>query len=128
MNPFRDKGETWRVITGDALAVLKKMPSDSVDLIMTSPPYADSRKKTYGGVAPAKYVQWFIPIADQLHRVLKPEGTFILNKELGRLYLGIEINPEYAKMAERRIADARLVLPGFEAAEPEAVEEGMCGL
>jgi DNA modification methylase len=50
-----------------------------VDLIVTSPPYADQRKHTYGGVAPDHYVAWFLPIAAELKRVLKPEGSFILN-------------------------------------------------
>lgn len=55
------------------------MPGDSVDLIITSPPYADQRKDVYGGVHPDKYVDWFLPIAQELKRVLKPSGSFILN-------------------------------------------------
>lgn len=46
---------------------------------MTSPPYADARKSTYGGICPEKYVEWFTPIADEFFRVLKPSGTFVLN-------------------------------------------------
>jgi site-specific DNA-methyltransferase (adenine-specific) len=64
---------------GDSEEILKQIPDSSVDLIITSPPYADQRKGTYGGVHPDKYVQWFLPIAKQLLRVLKPSGTFILN-------------------------------------------------
>lgn len=64
---------------GDCLKVLKNLPEDSVDLIVTSPPYADQRKRTYGGVHPDKYTDWFMPIADELLRVLSPTGTFILN-------------------------------------------------
>ncbi len=63
----------------DCLNILPKLSSDSVDLIVTSPPYADQRKDTYGGVHPDKYVDWFLPIAAELKRVLKPEGSFILN-------------------------------------------------
>lgn len=48
-------------------------------MIVTSPPYADRRIKTYGGVKPEEYVDWFLPIGRQLLRVLKPTGTFILN-------------------------------------------------
>lgn len=55
------------------------MPSKCVDLIITSPPYADRRRKTYGGIPPDKYVEWFLPIAGQILRVMKPTGTFILN-------------------------------------------------
>ena len=67
------------VILGDCLEVLKKIPDNSVDLIVTSPPYAYQRKSTYGGIKPDKYVEWFMPIAKELHRVLKADGTFILN-------------------------------------------------
>lgn len=64
---------------GDSKDILKKLPDNSVDLIVTSPPYADQRKGTYGGIHPDKYVSWFLPIASELLRVLKPTGTFILN-------------------------------------------------
>lgn len=64
---------------GDCGKQLKKIPGNSVDLIVTSPPYADQRTETYGGIHPDKYVDWFLPIAKELLRVLKPTGTFILN-------------------------------------------------
>ena len=68
-----------RILTGDCLDLLPGLPSAGVDLIVTSPPFADSRKKTYGGIRPEAYVEWFLPISRELYRVLKPEGTFILN-------------------------------------------------
>lgn len=68
-----------RIIYGDCAEQLKKLPDDSVDLIVTSPPYADQRKTTYGGIAVNQYVEWFLPITKELLRVLKPTGTFILN-------------------------------------------------
>ena len=52
---------------------------NSVDLIFTSPPYADQRKKTYGGIDPDDYVDWFLPKTQHMLRVLKPTGTFVLN-------------------------------------------------
>jgi site-specific DNA-methyltransferase (adenine-specific)/site-specific DNA-methyltransferase (cytosine-N4-specific) len=64
---------------GDSKDILKEIPSDSVDLIFTSPPYADQRKNTYGGIHPDKYVDWFLPISEELLRVLHPKGTFVLN-------------------------------------------------
>ena len=64
---------------GDSKEVLKELPENSVDLIFTSPPYADQRKKTYGGIHPDHYVEWFLAISEQLLRVLKPDGTFVLN-------------------------------------------------
>jgi len=64
---------------GDSKEILKEYPDNSVDLIITSPPYANARKSTYGGIHPNQYVEWFLPITEQLLRVLKPTGTFILN-------------------------------------------------
>lgn len=68
-----------RLVLGDCLDVLRQLPDNTADLIVTSPPYADSRKNTYGGIHPDKYVEWFLPIADELRRVLKDEGSFVLN-------------------------------------------------
>jgi len=64
---------------GDCLNVLRDYPQGFFDLIFTSPPYADSRERTYGGVSPDKYVDWFLPRSEQFLRVLKPTGTFVLN-------------------------------------------------
>ncbi|WP_207223935.1 DNA methyltransferase, partial [Pseudomonas orientalis] len=66
-------------INDDCLIALKMLQSDSIDLIVTSPPYADQRKKTYGGVSADKYVEWFTPIAKELLRVTKSSGSFVLN-------------------------------------------------
>jgi len=67
------------LILGDCLKELKQFEDNCIDLIVTSPPYADQRKKTYGGIHPDRYVDWFLPISKELLRVLKPTGTFILN-------------------------------------------------
>lgn len=74
------RGE-WRdvIIEGDGRRELPRIPDGSVDLIVTSPPYADSRKKTYGGLHPDHYVEWFNPFSAELFRTLKPTGSFILN-------------------------------------------------
>ena len=64
---------------GDCLAILPTIGSNSVNLIVTSPPYADQRKHTYGDIHPDKYVEWFLPIASELKRVLRDDGSFILN-------------------------------------------------
>jgi site-specific DNA-methyltransferase (adenine-specific) len=68
-----------RVILGDCSKELGQLEDNSIDLIITSPPYADQRKNTYGGVHPDRYVEWFLPISKELLRVLKPTGTFVLN-------------------------------------------------
>lgn len=68
-----------KIENGDCLEVLKQYPDNFFNLIVTSPPYADSRSKTYGGIKPNEYVEWFLPRAKEFLRVLKPDGTFVLN-------------------------------------------------
>jgi len=63
----------------DCLQLLKKLDKNSIDLIITSPPYVNNRKKSYGGIPVENYVDWFLPISKELNRVLKPRGSFILN-------------------------------------------------
>jgi site-specific DNA-methyltransferase (cytosine-N4-specific) len=70
-----------RAYHADALDVLRQLPADSVALVLTSPPFALRRQKAYGNVAPNEYVDWFWPFAQEIHRVLRPDGSFVL--ELG---------------------------------------------
>ena len=63
----------------DSLPFMKGMDDGSVDLVVTSPPYALHFKKEYGNVDQRKYVDWFIPFAKEIKRVLKPDGSFVLN-------------------------------------------------
>jgi len=74
LSEFRNK-----IVCGDCEKILEALPDNCVDLIFTSPPYADQRNSTYGGIRPDQYVQWFLPKADQFFRILKPSGSFILN-------------------------------------------------
>ena len=71
--------ELDRIIQGGSLTALKALPDSCINLIFTSPPYADNRKKTYKGIPIKEYVNWFLPISSELERVLKNDGTFILN-------------------------------------------------
>ena len=69
-----------RIFEGDCLDVLRNAAAPrSVDLIFTSPPYADQRKTTYGGIHPDDYVEWFLPRAEAMRDCLKPTGSFVLN-------------------------------------------------
>lgn len=68
-----------QLLHDDALAAVSRLPDASIDLVVTSPPYADQRRHTYGGVPVDEYVAWFCPIAEQLRRALKPTGSFVLN-------------------------------------------------
>lgn len=67
------------IFQGDCNEIMKTLPNDSIDLIFTSPPYADRRTQTYGGIKPEDYVEWFLPRAAEMLRILKPTGTFVLN-------------------------------------------------
>jgi DNA modification methylase len=70
-----------RAYQGHALDVLRRLPAESVALVMTSPPFALQRKKAYGNVTAAEYVDWFWPFAEEIHRVLRPDGSLVV--ELG---------------------------------------------
>lgn len=69
-------------LCGDCLEIMETMADESIDMVLTSPPYAD-QIKDYGKVVrkfkPAEYVDWFLPRAREIHRVLKQTGSFILN-------------------------------------------------
>ena len=67
-----------RIIHADVLKGLAYIPDESIDLIVTSPPYADARRKQYGGHPPAEYVDWYLPIARELRRVCRPAGSYVL--------------------------------------------------
>ena len=67
-----------RAYHADALDVLKQLPDDSVSLVVTSPPFALIRRKAYGNVDAKDYIQWFMPFADEIYRVMRPDGSFVL--------------------------------------------------
>jgi site-specific DNA-methyltransferase (adenine-specific) len=79
----RPKGFPNTVYCMQCPAMLRVMEASSVDLVITSPPYAERRKKAYGGVSADKYVEWFLSISAELLRVLKPTGSFVLNIKEG---------------------------------------------
>jgi site-specific DNA-methyltransferase (cytosine-N4-specific) len=64
---------------GDSLKVLSALPDNSVNAVITSPPYALHFKKEYGNVAKADYVDWFLEFGKEIQRVLAEDGSFILN-------------------------------------------------
>ena len=70
------RGEAW---VGDSRTLLKKIPDESVDLVVTSPPYGLLKKKEYGNEDQDDYVKWFRPFAKELHRVLKASGSLVIN-------------------------------------------------
>jgi site-specific DNA-methyltransferase (cytosine-N4-specific) len=64
---------------GDSRAVMTEIPDNSVNLIFTSPPYALHFKKEYGNVSKEDYVLWFLGFAQEMHRILTEDGSFVLN-------------------------------------------------
>lgn len=70
---------------GNSLQLMKLLPDSSVNLVLTSPPFALTSKKEYGNKDSEEYVEWFIPFAQEIKRVLKNDGSFIL--DLGGAYL-----------------------------------------
>ena len=69
------------ILQGDCFELIKEQPDNSVDLIITSPPYADivNYGKTISIKKPQEYCDWLLPIFNDINRVLKPSGSFILN-------------------------------------------------
>ena len=63
----------------DSLDFMRAMPGGQVDLVLTSPPYALHFKKEYGNADQKEYVNWFLPFAEQIKRVLAADGSFVLN-------------------------------------------------
>lgn len=70
-----------KFIVGDCEEVMKSFPARSVDFVLTSPPYADQRNYGHESslISPDSYIAWFAPKAKQIHRILKKNGSFVLN-------------------------------------------------
>ena len=66
-----------RCYHGDSLAVLPRLKAGSVQLVLTSPPFALRRRKVYGNVPAAEYVEWYMPFVEQIHRLLRPDGSLV---------------------------------------------------
>ena len=64
---------------GDSLQLMSTLPASSLNLVLTSPPYALHFKKEYGNADQAKYISWFLPFAREIHRLLRDDGSFVLD-------------------------------------------------
>lgn len=71
-----DKGAAF---LGDSLSGMRKMPSETIDMVFTSPPFALTRQKEYGNEPVERYLAWFMPFCEEIRRVLKPDGSFVLD-------------------------------------------------
>ena len=63
----------------DSLEVLQALPDASINVVVTSPPYALHFKKEYGNAAKHDYVEWFLPFAREIFRILPDDGSLVLN-------------------------------------------------
>ena len=63
----------------NSIKLLERIPSNTVDLVMTSPPFALTRKKEYGNEPIERYMEWFMEFGRHIHRILKPTGSFVLD-------------------------------------------------
>ena len=78
--PSDDAALAPHILHGDCLEVIpRELGRQAVDLVVTSPPYADQRRKNYGGIHPDRYVEWFLPRAEAIRDSLRPTGSFVLN-------------------------------------------------
>ena len=84
MKPYY-KTNLGTAFCGDSLVLLKDIKSNSIDLVITSPPFALLRQKEYGNKSQCEYVDWLSGFAKEVHRVLKSTGSFVL--DLGGAYV-----------------------------------------
>ncbi|MBS1513529.1 MAG: site-specific DNA-methyltransferase [Bacteroidetes bacterium] len=77
-----DKGAAY---LGDSSELLKSISDNSIDLILTSPPFALTRKKEYGNKQEQEYISWFLEFSSEFYRILKNDGSLVI--DLGGAYL-----------------------------------------
>jgi DNA modification methylase len=70
---------TYKLHHGDCIDIMASLPAESVDAIVTSPPYAEQRKSTYGGIPEKDYPAWTVAWMAEAKRILKPDGSAIIN-------------------------------------------------
>ena len=73
------KTELGTLYCADSLKFMADLPDDTIDLVVTSPPYALHFKKEYGNANQKDYIDWFLPFAREIRRIIKPTGSFVLN-------------------------------------------------
>jgi site-specific DNA-methyltransferase (cytosine-N4-specific) len=93
----------------NALEVLKALPSSSIDLVFTSPPFALTRQKEYGNEPVERYLEWFMPFCVEIRRVLKDNGSFVL--DIGGAWVpGMPVRSVYHLDLAVRLANSKLFI------------------
>lgn len=67
------------LIHADCVKYMRTLPDGCVDTVITSPPYAEQRASTYGGISEDDFPEWMCGVGREIHRILKPTGSFVLN-------------------------------------------------
>ena len=78
MAPYQ-KTTHGQLVLGDSLEYMRQTKSESVDLIVTSPPFGLVRKKDYGNVDSHEYIEWFKPFGKEFKRLLRPSGSLVID-------------------------------------------------
>ena len=65
--------------SGNSLNLLKEIPDNSINLVITSPPFALLREKEYGNKSQSEYLEWLSQFARLVHSKLKEDGSFVLD-------------------------------------------------
>lgn len=81
---FLYKTKKGKAIVGDSLELMKHIPDNSIDLVMTSPPFALSRPKSYGNKDQDEYIDWILDFTKEVKRIIKENGSFVI--DLGGAY------------------------------------------
>ena len=89
---------------GDSRELLEQLPDNSIDLIVTSPPFALQHKKEYGNESQEGYNDWFMEFIPEIRRVLQPHGSFVV--EIGGAFKrGIPERSDYQFKLLNRLVD-----------------------
>ena len=76
--------ELGKAIVGDSMELMKEINDNSIDLVITSPPFALLRQKEYGNKVQSEYVNWLLSFTEEIYRILKDTGSFVI--DLGGAY------------------------------------------
>jgi site-specific DNA-methyltransferase (cytosine-N4-specific) len=83
-NNYLYKTDFGRAVVGNSLELMKNLPDNSVNLVLTSPPFALQRQKEYGNKDQDKYIDWILDFTKEIQRIITPDGSFVI--DLGGAY------------------------------------------
>ncbi len=83
-NNYLYKTRKGKAIVGDSLELMKSLPENSINLVMTSPPFALQRPKKYGNKDQADYIDWILEFTREVKRIITEDGSFVI--DLGGAY------------------------------------------